>query len=70
MVRRADIAAAIEELSEAQKNAICGIFAWRTAQEAEAGDRALFAMGLLKYRGGLTEYGEAVRSALLEARER
>lgn len=70
MTSRTDIDAIVEGLSEAMKSAVCGMFAWATPEEADAGEHALRMRGICDKRGGLTDLGYLVRSALLEARER
>lgn len=64
MTPPSDIKAIVERLSEAQKHAVCGMFAWQSEVEAEAGERALAAMGLCDRHGYLTDLGYAVRDAL------
>lgn len=60
-----DIAAS---LSDAQKDAVLGIFSWPSPWEQDRGEAELYRLGIWGPHGGRSKLGNAVRSHLMKER--
>jgi len=74
LISREAAIALIDQLSEGQRAAICGRYAWTGPMEEDEGERGLYQLGLWNPRPKygeqvITPLGKQIRAIILKARE-
>lgn len=73
LVSRQDAIELLESLSEGQRAAVCGRYAWAGPMEEDEGERGLYRLGLWNPRPRygeqlITPLGKQIRALILEAK--
>lgn len=73
LISRQDAIALLESLSEGQRAAVCGRYAWAGPMEEDEGERGLYLLGLWNPRPKhgeqlITPLGKQIRALILEGK--